>query len=221
MDLAGSPKDRDRQGASARSRAQSQTVDNLLAAAERLFAERGIEAVSHRQIILMAGANNNSAITYHFGDKESLVAAIWAKRLPELEKIRLEMLMNVVAEGKLDDLESLLRVLFMPAYRLVDDDGRHRYCAFLRHALTWLPGQAIRMKAMTETPTSARTLALVRDLCPHIPEAAFQWRLNVVSRMFFDMIEERDAGILAGQTRQPEEVFFNEAFRLVIACCRA
>ncbi|MDU0294099.1 TetR family transcriptional regulator, partial [Saccharothrix longispora] len=45
----------------------------LLAAAERLFAERGLYAVSNRQISAEAGQGNNAAVGYHFGTKADLV----------------------------------------------------------------------------------------------------------------------------------------------------
>ena len=48
----------------------------MLVAAERLFAERGIGAVSLREIGAAAGQRNNSAAQYHFGTRQNLVAAI-------------------------------------------------------------------------------------------------------------------------------------------------
>ena len=42
------------------------TKARLMTAAEGLFAEYGIEAVSARQIALAAGQRNQSAIRYHF-----------------------------------------------------------------------------------------------------------------------------------------------------------
>jgi len=50
------------------------TRDDLLAAAERLFAEHGFAAVGIREIAAEAGANV-SAIKYHFGSKRDLYLA--------------------------------------------------------------------------------------------------------------------------------------------------
>jgi AcrR family transcriptional regulator len=47
----------------------------LLAAAEQLFATRGL-GVPNREIVAAAGQNNRSAITYHFGSRAGLVDAV-------------------------------------------------------------------------------------------------------------------------------------------------
>ena len=47
------------------------TKEQILNAAEKLFAEHGIEAVSLRSIISEAGVNL-AAIHYHFGSREGL-----------------------------------------------------------------------------------------------------------------------------------------------------
>src|ERR1700735_2791063 len=47
----------------------------LLAAAEQLFATRGLE-VANREIVATAGQHNQSAITYHFASRAGLIAAV-------------------------------------------------------------------------------------------------------------------------------------------------
>src|SRR5271163_2837641 len=47
----------------------------LLAAAERLFATRGLE-VPNREIVATAGQHNQSAITYHFASRAGLIDAV-------------------------------------------------------------------------------------------------------------------------------------------------
>src|SRR5687768_8084123 len=56
------------------------TRELLVRTAEQLFAERGIDAVSLREIGQVAGQGNNAAIQYHFGDREALVLAIFEYR---------------------------------------------------------------------------------------------------------------------------------------------
>lgn len=62
--------------------------EQLIRAAERLFAERGIDGVSLRQISAAAGNRNNSAVQYHFGTRDRLVQAIFEHRLPHLHERR-------------------------------------------------------------------------------------------------------------------------------------
>jgi AcrR family transcriptional regulator len=42
----------------------------LISAAERLYAERGVDAVSMREITREAGQKNSSAFQYHFPSKK-------------------------------------------------------------------------------------------------------------------------------------------------------
>ncbi|HWS38922.1 MAG TPA: TetR family transcriptional regulator [Actinoplanes sp.] len=65
-----------------------QTRAVILDAAERLFAERGVTAVSNRQISEAAGQGNNTAVTYHFGGKVDLVQAIIRRHAEPMEEIR-------------------------------------------------------------------------------------------------------------------------------------
>lgn len=60
----------------------------LLEAAERLFAVRGIEGVTLREIQLAAGQSNASVVAYHFGSKTGLVQAIISHRQPAIEEQR-------------------------------------------------------------------------------------------------------------------------------------
>lgn len=73
---------------SPRSARADSTREALLAAAERLIAERGVEAVTHRQIVEAAGQGNNAAVAYHFGTKKELVSAIEASHAGHIEELR-------------------------------------------------------------------------------------------------------------------------------------
>lgn len=66
----------------------SLTREAILIAAERLFAEHGVFAVSNRQVSEAAGQGNNAAVGYHFGTKTDLVRAIEHKHAIPVEKLR-------------------------------------------------------------------------------------------------------------------------------------
>ncbi|WP_459980028.1 helix-turn-helix domain-containing protein, partial [Mycobacterium avium] len=48
----------------------------LIEVAERLFAGRGIEAVTLKEIQQAAGQSNASVIRYHFGSRDGLIRAL-------------------------------------------------------------------------------------------------------------------------------------------------
>jgi AcrR family transcriptional regulator len=64
------------------------TKEQIVQAAERLFAEHGVDGVSLRQIGAAAGNANNSAVQYHFGSKEQLIRAIFEYRQPRIRERR-------------------------------------------------------------------------------------------------------------------------------------
>lgn len=62
----------------------NRTRGRLIEEALRLFSEQGIGAVSIRTIVAAAGAQNLSAVHYHFGNKNGLVDAIIEQTAAEL-----------------------------------------------------------------------------------------------------------------------------------------
>jgi AcrR family transcriptional regulator len=71
------------------------TRELILTAAERLFAEHGVVAVSNRQVGEAAGQGNTAAVGYHFGTKADLVRAIVRRRTEQIERIRERMLADI------------------------------------------------------------------------------------------------------------------------------
>lgn len=69
----------------------------IVQAAERLFAERGIEAVSLRDVNLAAGQRNHSAAQYHFGDRAGLIAAVFEARMTAINEQRHRLLAELDA----------------------------------------------------------------------------------------------------------------------------
>jgi AcrR family transcriptional regulator len=103
------------------------TKARLIGAAERLFAERGIDAVSLREINRASGARNAIAVQYHFEDRAGVVRAILGKHTPDVEARRHAMLDQYEAEG-VDDVRLLAAALVRPlAAKLSDTDGGPEY----------------------------------------------------------------------------------------------
>lgn len=93
-----------------------------------MYAQRSIESVSFREIALAAGNRNTNAVQYHFGDRETLVQAISAWRVWQMEPVRGAAL---DLAGEDPDLSTLMRILCEPLLDLVDDTGKHTYAAFM------------------------------------------------------------------------------------------
>jgi len=108
--------------------AGASTREALVREAMKLFAERAIGAVSLREIVQKAGQGNQSAIHYHFNDKQGLVIAVaefvramfepyFAAVISEISQLE--------RDGTLRD-EHLVSGLVMPLIQVfhTDDTGR-------------------------------------------------------------------------------------------------
>lgn len=83
-------------------------------AAEKLLAEKGLGAVSTREIAREAGQKNHSAINYHFGSREALIEAILDYRMTPLNINRQRRINTLRAQGREDDYRGLLEVIVEP-----------------------------------------------------------------------------------------------------------
>lgn len=121
--------------------------DALVEAAERLFAERGIESVSLRDIAAAAGQRNHSAAQYHFGDRAGLLAAVYDNRMREVNTRRHRMLDDIDAGGWSGDLTRLVEAAIRPLVEVVaETDGwyarflvRTRWDAFAQQVIADVP----------------------------------------------------------------------------------
>ena len=101
----------------------SKTRRQILDAAERLFAERGVDGVSVRAILKEAGVNVALA-HYHFGSREGLIAELMKSRVGPLIDEQLRSLDAVEARGQEASLEDVLRAYCAPAARLIIERPR-------------------------------------------------------------------------------------------------
>jgi AcrR family transcriptional regulator len=100
------------------------TKSRILDAAERLFAEEGFAATSHRHITREAGVNL-AAVNYHFGSKEELLKAVFARRLGPINRERLVRLKAHVeaAAPAAPSVEAVVRAMVEPAFEAVESAG--------------------------------------------------------------------------------------------------
>lgn len=100
----------------------------IIDVAERLFAEHGL-AVSLRQVGAEAGQRNNSAVQYHFGSREGLVAAIIAERSRPIEARRSDLVADL-ATVPTPPVRDLVGVLVRPLAETLTCGPSH-YLRFL------------------------------------------------------------------------------------------
>jgi AcrR family transcriptional regulator len=139
----------------------------LLIAAERLFAERGITAVTHRQITDAAGQGNNGAVVYHFGTKEDLVKAIEERHAWAIEELRQRKL----ATDEPTTLREWVACLVEPLTEHLSALGNPTwYARFAAQVMTDPTYQRIVTKNALQSPTLGRVADGIANSVLHLPD---------------------------------------------------
>ncbi len=171
------------------------TKTRILLAAESLFAERGVEAVSFREIAAAAGQQNTNAVQYHFKTKERLVQAIFVFRVGEMSERRARMIAEAERLGLLDDLRTLLAIVYLPQCALVDEQGRHSYAGFIAQYISRYMPAGIMHAVDTEIPetnTIRRLLLLLRQRLRHLPDPVYNHRVGMPTQIVAFTLVRRD-----------------------------
>ena len=114
-----------------KSSARDHTRSQLLIAAEKLFAESGIDGVSLRQINVEAGQKNSSAAHYHFGSKDALIMSIYNRRMATVNQRRLQKLERMEQAGESLNVRRLVCAIVYPIVDEIDADEFARYAVDL------------------------------------------------------------------------------------------
>jgi AcrR family transcriptional regulator len=168
-----------------------ETQARILAAAEQLFAERGIDGVSTRDITDAAGVNAAS-IHYHFGSRHGLIEALVARLADHLGTPRDRVLDELEANGDLT-LPAVVDALVRSTADLANDPhGRHH--AGLIVAVT---NQRDLMPLVRNAfdPHTARYLAVLKKATPHLDDATRVLRYGVVRDIVNRVVGQPDGAL--------------------------
>jgi AcrR family transcriptional regulator len=89
------------------------TKEQIISVAERLFAERGFAGTTLRNLVSEAGVNL-AAVHYHFGSKEDLFRAVVARFARPVVEQELALLEQLQAEHEVPSVEAILTALVKP-----------------------------------------------------------------------------------------------------------
>jgi AcrR family transcriptional regulator len=90
---------------------QTEAAHQLKAVALKLFAERGIDGVTVRQIAEAAGQKNHAAITYHFGSKDALIRELIVDGARAIDERRTAALDRANANGGPGTIVEVMEIL--------------------------------------------------------------------------------------------------------------
>lgn len=99
----------------------------IISQALELFAKKGIDAVSMRQIALASGQSNVAAIQYHFGNKDQLLAEVLNDINSQFRKIRNEAYKELEKNKNhlsREDVPAIILATITPALMMLQQGGQ-------------------------------------------------------------------------------------------------
>jgi AcrR family transcriptional regulator len=177
----------------------SSTQEAILAAAERLYAEHGMFAVSNRQVSEAAGQGNNAAVGYHFGTKADLVRAIERKHRGPVEELREQLVAELLGSGGNAELRDWVACLVRPLTDHLADLGNPTwYARFAAQAMTDPAYDNIVVKGALSSPSLVQVVDGVNRCLPNLP-ADVHFERNIMARnLLMHTCADRERALAAG-----------------------
>jgi AcrR family transcriptional regulator len=156
------------------------TREDLIRAAEVLFARQGFEATSLRQITEAADANIAS-VNYHFGSKQGLLIEVLDSVIDPIIQDRHRMLDELEREGD-PDVRSILTAFLLPDLRTIADLRKRdpdlpRFLARMYTEGTELMNEVTDRQFGED---QARFVAAFEPALPALTQDEILWRLRCV-----------------------------------------
>lgn len=158
-----------------------ETRTRILDAAEALFMLHGFEGTSMRQLTSSAGVNL-AAVNYHFGSKDSLIEAVFRRRLDPMNAARVAALeeQERAAKGRPAAPEAIIRAFIGPSLKMIEDakGGGRNFIRLLGRTYTD-PAKPIRaLIGQLYGETMERYKSALRRALPDMPADELVWRMH-------------------------------------------
>ncbi|WP_284322591.1 TetR/AcrR family transcriptional regulator [Dyella acidisoli] len=155
------------------------TKERILTAAESLFAQRGFEGASLRQLTAAAGVNL-AAVNYHFGSKDHLVEQVFKRRLDQLNARRLAALKHITGQSE-TTLEDVLSAFIRPALDLSHDGGGGLFMRVLARAFAEHDDSLRKFLSENYGHVMRQFTAEFARLLPDLSKEELYWRIDLVT----------------------------------------
>jgi AcrR family transcriptional regulator len=175
------------------------TRDLLKLAARRLFAHRGLDGVSVRDVVLAAGQRNSGSLHYYFGTKENLARELVSDGAKLIDQRRNAQLDDIERAGGPSHLREVIEVLVWPSTGLAGERGEEdTYIRFI--TILQMSHRQLFLDALEGRWASGyeRCLAHIRRLLKDIDPVIVTQRLVFMSLYMQAAMSSREAALEAG-----------------------
>ncbi|MGI5451692.1 TetR/AcrR family transcriptional regulator [Streptomyces sp. CA-249302] len=183
-------------GRSVRAEQVRATRELIRTTAERLFAERGVYAVSNRQISEAAGQGNTAVVGYHFGTKADLVRAIAHHHTERLGRVTERLLAET---GDSPELRDWVACLVRPTPAYLAELGSPTW--FARFCAQVMADPALHEILVDETlsaPVWRRVLVGLHRCLPELPVEVRAERIAMTRHVILHMCADRERDLALG-----------------------
>lgn len=159
--------------------ATTDTKEQILNTAERLFAEHGFAGTSLRGVVREAEVNI-AAVHYHFGSKEKLFVAVVQRVAKPIIQSQLQQLAKFENQPTPPSVESILEEFFKPFLQIISqmgEEGMIRAQFMGRCRIEPFPIQQIAKQEFN--PSYQRFLDILQRALPDRTRSELLWKLDL------------------------------------------
>jgi AcrR family transcriptional regulator len=172
--------------------------ERMIVEGERLIAERGIEALSLREVQALAGQRNKSAAQYHFGSKIGLVGAIFESRFAPINQAVDELLTDLDNDPHPPDLRSLVAAFVQPLTDALGHNGGTWHARFLARVQSEPDLKPDLLADSEEWSAPRRIRDRITSFLTDLPPVLRQERQTLVFGFIVGALASRESAIQAG-----------------------
>jgi AcrR family transcriptional regulator len=198
--------------------------ERLLISAEQLFADKGFDGISVRDIANAAGVNS-ALVGYYFGSKQGLLSEVYTRYCTALNQERARLLQKFSEKKKGPTLEQVLEAFIRPSLEITTDDRGRSNFTRLRVILSAENSALLeRLVAANFDPSSLIFVEALSKCLPHLTPEDILWRFHfLLGAIYYTGAGPRRIRKLSAGRCDPSDpaASAEEMIRFVIAGFRA
>lgn len=184
---------------------------DIIRAAERLFAEKGVDGATLLEIAQAAGQKNRSAVHYHFENRRGLIEAILERHSGPVQESWIEPLAMLERENMITLPRLIALIVSSLTKRAHDPDGGSLYINIARQLLVH-PRIPLMETKMVHSAGALKMGEAITACITVPPEFAVLWPMRMAHMLFHSIGDFQTHG----PPTLPREVFEKDLVRSIV-----
>lgn len=157
----------------------SRIRDDILDAAERLFANLGYAGTTLREVSAQAKVTQ-ALINYYFGSKFGLFGETFLRRAVKISEERLARLAEIKARGQGHDLNEIVKGFLLPILHLRDTDQGRAFLRLQARLHTEPPNLSYELRKAGYDISTRAYIEAFKEALPHLSDIDVHWRVTMM-----------------------------------------